>query len=82
MTETQWVKDNNGVTFTPFAGKFSAGFHCRQNGKYLTSIYLIPSSETDGQSNVFVYESNSNDPSLGTTVCYVDVPGSERQGRK
>lgn len=73
------LTDSNGCRWEPYLDplRFVVGFKVTKRDGSVRYLYLVPSDETDGDSNAFVYEGETGDPSRDQSPVYVDLPGTE-----
>lgn len=83
FTDYETFTDENGMQYEPWTNGYAVGFKCTRPDESVHYVYLNPSSEdSDGMSNVFLYEGPNGDPGGAddVPVIYLDT-GVEGDGR-
>jgi len=73
--KTGVIVDNNGTVFTPWTDGYAVGFEItkKDDPSFKEYIYLNPSSETTGTSDVFLYQGIDGSPGSDGPHCFYVV---------
>lgn len=84
LMEDEACEDAFGTRYIPYTTGWEVGFKVVPADGVVQWIYLNPSSDDDGgddggESNVFVYHDEGEEPHFAGAVCYLDGINTDRE---